>query len=243
MPFNPAHFVPKPTAQSQRQIDRILLVAMTLAATHVLAVEPYRDAVNSNWNTITYTGGKGCALCHDVAEPTTNDHPLNSLFGPTFKAAVATNDTVVKALEALANPQKPSDVDGDKCPDVDEIKADPQTNPNDKNSKPANCVAPPKPDAGMGGGAGGGGGMAGGAGGGGKAGGAGGGGSSGAGGGGTPTGAGGGSPSGSGGGATVRADAGTGNTRPPDPGGCNTTGYGTLAATLIGLILVRRRMR
>jgi hypothetical protein len=223
-------------------MKRCFVLGLVLFAGHAVALNPFPDEIQKQWG---MAPKNKCDTCHAAGQNKGCDFD-NSLITPFAKtiAAVIAKDcfslnNVSKLPGVLANIKAAkTDSDSDQCPDFDEIAAG--TDVNDKNSKPANCVAPPKPDAGMGGGAGGGG-MAGGAGGGGKAGGAGGGGTPAAG-GGTPTGAGGGSPSGSGGGSTVRADGGTGNTRPPDPGGCNTTGYGTLAATLIGLILVRRRL-
>ncbi len=233
-------------------MKKIFVFGIILAATQVSAKEEFLKEVNSKWKTITYTD-KTCRLCHSVDKPTEGDHPRNGLFGKAFESALPPNEDPNVALDKLADPKNLSDVDGDKCPDVDEIKATPQTDPNDATKKPANCPAmPPKPDAGMGGGAGGGG-MPGAGGGtpgagggtpgaGGGTPGAGGGTPTGAG-GGTSSGSGGGTPSGSGGGSSVQADGGNGGNRPPDPGGCNTTGYGTLAVALGGLMLLRRRMR
>jgi hypothetical protein len=237
-------------------MKKFLVIGFALCAGEAAARMTYPPQVK------TWSGAAAdpsCSLCH-TAMPRACANASTS-FASSLKGKIMPQDkepngclTVLesqtdgpKAIEAALKVIKdtPVDSDGDKCPDFDEIKGG--KNPNDMNDKPANCPATPKPDAGMGGGAGGGG-MAGGAGGGGSAGGAGGG-TPGAGGGtpgaggGTPSGAGGGTPSGSGGGSTVQADGGTGGNRPPDPGGCNTTGYGTLAVALGGLMLLRRRMR
>ncbi len=186
------------------------------------------------WPAITYTGqGMECRLCHFSVKGGDRD----VVFGAKFESSGKAGETAAR-LKALFNAK--SDVDADGCPDFDELSAKPQTNPNDKTSKPKNCPAdPPKPDAGTpdagtpdagaGGGGAGSGGSAGG--GGGSAGGGSGGGS-----------AGGGIGSAGGGSAMPRVDGGTGgSTRPPDPGGCNSSGFGGLSISLLMLIRLLKR--
>ncbi len=227
-------------------MKRLLVIGIALCAGEASARGDYLKALEAKWKAVDTNivlNKKNCNICH-VDKDAKGDR---NAFGKAVEAGEPNPDKTQawaeKALLKLETAPK-SDADKDGCPDVDEIKATPQTDPSDATKKPANCPAMP-PDAGMGGGAGGGG-MAGGAGGGtpgagGGTPGAGGGTPTGAG-GGTPSGAGGGTPSGSGGGSSVQADGGTGG-RPMDPGGCNTTGYGTLAVALGGLMLLRRRMR
>jgi hypothetical protein len=212
----------------------LLHFSLLLVATTASARPQYYDALSKNWKPIdlklivknpTDPNTKKCYVCHTAQ---TDENNVND-FAAAFRAAKGgtTEDEAAMALDRLRNATPPADSDGDGCPDHFEVvTANPQTLPGDKNSKPASCTTtPPKPDAGSGGGAGGGG-MTPGAG------------------GGMPTGAGGGTSSGSGGGATVKADAGQGTgQRPPDPGGCTSTGFGTLTVLFAAFAVLHLRRR
>ncbi len=208
----------------------LLHLCLLLVATTAAARPQYYDALSKNWKAIdlklitknpTDASTKKCYVCHTVQ---TDENNVND-FAAAFRALKGgtSEDEGAMALDRMKTATPPADSDGDGCPDYFEVvTANPQTLPGDKNSTPVSCtVTPPKPDAGAGGGAGGGG-MTTGAG------------------GGMPTGAGG----GTGGGSTVKPDAGTGTgTRPADPGGCTSTGFGTLAAVLAAGLALQRRGR
>jgi hypothetical protein len=203
-----------------------LTVGVALWAAQGWAEPTYPAQVAESWPAITYTGqGMECRLCH--FSPRGGDRDV--VFGAKFERSGKAGQTAAR-LKALFEAK--SDVDGDGCPDFDEMSAKPQTDPNDKSKKPENCPAEvPKPDAGVrdagaGGGSGGGGNAGGGAGGGGGT---------------SMAGGGAGGPMGSAGGgsAVPKLDGGTqGVTRLPDPGGCSSTGFGGFAVSVSILMLL-----